>query len=1698
MKSAPPLSCRQGGGAGEIRGVLVSPRPVSAFTRSILESTNSGLSKTNRGSVYIVSSPRPVDFNLPESQEAMSVLQKLLLPIVMKRVLRTRKKKRLPGGRVLREYTADSVVHALRFSNSIMSNWPEEVLRLIGEEVSYFYLEPGEIIVHMKEWYISTGIVILLLGELSERTKDFGSQASLNDQQCERRHTAQAVLCDRVVLCRDASMSCARAHGDADVAVAPARWVWDVLNSYVLRPSAGIVLDTLKMIITPMCEKIVRETYYPMPLLLRRSWLWPLLSSSERIRLARTLEVKALCIGDTLFAEGDRSPYIYFIRRGTVRTLVKKEVILEFEAGAAFGEISVLFDEPRCCHAVATTMCEVYCLHRRSFLRRLRKNQELCKGVIEKALERRRRWLEDGKLRDIMGLATLLGGVPCLSQVTDKVRISLALSAKIHVIPPGKKLFAKGMLCDRLFVIGRGTLLLGNEQDTQSTRSTTEFVGELCLRPHLWPMDVVTCTSVDGWSIPADVIMETLASIHAGVQAVDICRQGIDLFRAQHGPNSIVEENVTPVLPTPPNHISNGTTPRTKRMTVAFRSEEQKLPPPPPPPPPVNNESILEKSEGIVADFDWKAYLFEDKAVSPETNDSEGKPSERRRLEQKIESELSRRSGELLSVPQDQAASALDSDFPGYADEIQQMLVEQVLLLPPERQPAFLRQVNCSKVTLIRDDAPDQMEELSSETTVANDLTLPQYVVPHPVVYTLDGITAFRDGNPLPEHEDTPLISPRTGLDFAATTTHRRSRTPEVGLLPHWQSATYRSVEDMVTLTSRSRPQSGASPRSRQLRPSSGFNFRRTPPRVSSAGGNQRLSRSVSFCSRTSAVATLTGSHASECQSMGAQSTANSWAKPNSIDISQQAKINAAMFQSALDRYVKLDDQSYFQEMVRVCLPRQTEEHWPEEESNTSLQGKDGLVLLLMHVRRCDNLNINSGIKSPIVKVSTDARALIRTPVMEDRVRPVWPIEMASFISFVRRDAEVHFTVCDGKDERHIAYTATMPTSDFRENGGVGLRSLRLLPEDPDGVEQVNENRARIEVCMLAVTASKYSSLQKKLADEDNDDKSSDDVSTVYLQVIGVQGLKHRIEAVITVSVETDRKSKEILRTPKVTPKTRSPSWPGQSSFCTIKSDGIVSFDLYHRDVFLASYDTPVDTLAFSGTGIHVFPLNRAQGEPGEVYGKVLVSILGLKTPSSMEDLSERPAKVLVLHVESFSMMPGLEEEFMPDPFVIVRGPKGEVILRTSLNLGTYDAKWTEEGASCFIMCPSLAGCTATYRLEVYDNNESNKIGTAEMVVTMNGTRRNRMQFSIKGKGTLTVLTHSFPIQELPRAPQSLHRGMESLSCTTSENGHLVLIHVSGCDDLQGTGFDDFQIDPLVTARVGRRRMVVAPLVSGSTAPRWSYPKATFVLPVSPDILSHVTLEVWDTNIELCDVLGVARISIADICQTGTHHFSLQPHKDQEFGRRQNLGTITVKSRFGRVNGEVIAEGSSDFLAGTTHSPGLFDSRLFHAPDNTPDLPVTRVRVHVSNCCAIWTDAAAKSVKVTMSCLQHVLLEVKKTCAKSCSAAWSLEEAQTIVDLRAIYGRSLRITVGCSSKPTDNSFTEVGSALVPFSTLVSSSPEVVAVRSFLLLNTTGERRESLPEGVERSRNASVSVEAPSVTISLLAVDAAHSVGVEGE
>ncbi|CAD2214166.1 hypothetical protein ADEAN_000161000 [Angomonas deanei] len=237
-----------------------------------------------------------INFSDPEYKAALKKLKKLLRPILIKRIL---KRRRLKKFKIYppRKYTKESVVAALRSDKSQLADWPVPLLSMLAEEVTYNYYHPKEILVYARESHLSSGLVVLLHGQVSEErgSKDGGTTPNrpIKAQKSRTRHSPD-VLCVQSILCEDRNPTCIRAGDGVDVAIITSRWFWSVVGNYVLESSkAKDLLALFSRTVLPSRNEMMLSSFYATSSLLQRSWMWPFLSGSDRVKLARSMEVRS-------------------------------------------------------------------------------------------------------------------------------------------------------------------------------------------------------------------------------------------------------------------------------------------------------------------------------------------------------------------------------------------------------------------------------------------------------------------------------------------------------------------------------------------------------------------------------------------------------------------------------------------------------------------------------------------------------------------------------------------------------------------------------------------------------------------------------------------------------------------------------------------------------------------------------------------------------------------------------------------------------------------------------------------------------------------------------------------------------------------------------------------------------------------------------------------------------------------------------------------------------------------------------------------------------------------------------------------------------------------------------------------------------------------------------------------------------------
>ncbi|GET93150.1 hypothetical protein, conserved [Leishmania tarentolae] len=1703
------------------------------------------------------SAPRtPVNFSSKENQEAMKCLRRLLLPVVMRVILRSRRRSRWKDGQPPRQYTSESVVAAIMRSKSLLADCPQKMVEGLASGATLMSLTPKEILVYANESHVSCGIVVLLYGQLEERRPESGGKKPSKGSggggfkrpictQPHRLHRATNVLCLMPVMCEDRATSylATREGEEADVAIIPSRWFWKVTYSMtqVSMTTADVMGRTLREVVLPHRRDLLLADYFPTSVVLLRSWMWPMLTASDRVKLSRAMEVRVLSVGDVLFDEGDYCPYIYIVRRGALTAIVKGETLAVLEAGAAVGEESVLFHDKRSCSVVAATVCELYALHVQHLWRRFLKYPEIARRIISAAIERQMWWMEEARTRDVFGLVSILSGVPCLGHTTDAMREEIAQCASVLILPKGRTLVSASTPCTFFCVVGRGSVTLisctktatiaGTPSSAKSSdrkgeprpggrraslvkpigvpspevrresRSAGDFFGELCLKPHLWPYDVVCDATVSLWQFDREAVLRVLERNRADAQALEVCRQGIDLYRTQRGETSIIDGFEPPATP---NALTNGWrscigSQRSRAHSSDFATTPQGVPSSSAGSRSGRRPSLLDaavpegssrgsQSGGCTpsggrpvgvgwTSEKWTTYALQRLEDGLHTEDARGTPPapsrELRGVDKEVEKTMSEKVLKLVAMQPETPPNPADSDISGEPCELQSIIVGQLFLIVTEKQSKFLRQVNDSNVRLITEEEDtqavgelnDSLDDMSvidalqnSEAPVEvtkvmelkdigvspledNEL-LPQRTIPLSCVHDSTGAAEYMNAHRM---DDVLSVeaggSAQTGWLMPSMSLSRSRHPTSVGGIGEASGVLGAALNPRACLN-----------RSHFVRPSSGM-----PPSPRCASGRDE------FMSPT-AIGVMRPASSSESRVMPPVRT-----RPTSVDFNQfNNKLSVDRSTSLLDRYVKIEDQNYFDSFVKV-LPLPRDEMWAPDEVNTDGEvGIGSMVLLLLHVRKCDYLSseVMQRCARPIVKVTLGERVLVRTPVMKNCRTPRWPIELSSFISFVRRGIDIVFSVCDADNESRIVYQASFPTASIHENGGVEQRAISLTELSITGSPVSSEVHAestnaesggklhpsgkkpRMTLTMLAVTANRYKALRQYLETKEKaigTPPGTPESTKLFLQVMSVEGLKHRIEATVTASLYNGATSTVVLKTERVIPKTRSPAWPGETSFVVIAGEGgILSFDLLHREAVIGSTETTVDELIFSGVGLKRLPLLQAQ--TGRlVIGHLVVSILGAMLGDSME--SRNRDWVTHLTVEGLSLA---RKGFSinPDPFIVLRSGTGAELIRTPLAFSAFEASWSMSEASCFLQCPRLSGSTVSYQLEVCDSDEKDVIGHATIVLSERGIgpeHLHHLSLDPPGRGVVRLRSLRLPVLELPVRDAARRATAAPAVCpplssqlNLSESASLLLLCMSGCTNLHGSASVELQIDAVGTLSIDTQPYLRTTVQEATTALQWPLSKACVLLriPYQQDDYDAVAekvglhqchFAVYDGVVDDVSQIGQVAVPLSELLNTALHKYPLFPRgKDVHKGAleqwssvsttalprlagERTLGNVEIFTLLGSLGQQVhgTAEKGTHTVLTSMSNAGLVapSAQLPYYNPESVDITVVRpafpllttVVLSVSNICNVLRSASEKYVHLVVRHGATVLLSVERQMGVLSHTEWSPTEVSVVV-----------------------------------------------------------------------------------------------------
>ncbi|KPA80456.1 hypothetical protein ABB37_04682 [Leptomonas pyrrhocoris] len=175
------------------------------------------------------------------------------------------------------------------------------------------------------------------------------------------------------------------------------------------------------------------------------------------------------------------------------------------ESGASFGELSVLFPEPRHCVLRAATICDAWCLPRRSFTRLMQRDTSVRDGLLQKAAVLRIEWMSEQRLtralaQQLRASSELLRPLPDIALRLIQERLEPVVYA------PGSLVVSTSTKCKEVIFIMHGSV--STICEGVATYGPGDVLGEGCLVPHRWPLGLAARTMVEGWRIKADQLRD--------------------------------------------------------------------------------------------------------------------------------------------------------------------------------------------------------------------------------------------------------------------------------------------------------------------------------------------------------------------------------------------------------------------------------------------------------------------------------------------------------------------------------------------------------------------------------------------------------------------------------------------------------------------------------------------------------------------------------------------------------------------------------------------------------------------------------------------------------------------------------------------------------------------------------------------------------------------------------------------------------------------------------------------------------------------------------------------------------------------------------------------------------------------------------------------------------------------------------------
>jgi CRP-like cAMP-binding protein len=207
------------------------------------------------------------------------------------------------------------------------------------------------------------------------------------------------------------------------------------------------------------------------------------LTDEERQKLAGSLITNEFDDGQRIVTEGEAGDVMFILQSGSAQAFVKDKVVMEYEAGAFFGELALLSKKPRAATIKASGFNTVVLGLRTEDFHWLMDKNKAIKALVEKQANSytKQRFALDKAEDKMEEYAAMLQKVPLLKSVSAEERQKLAGSLIATEFDDGEAIVTEGEAGDVMFILQSGSAQAFVKDQVVKEYEAGSFFGELAL-----------------------------------------------------------------------------------------------------------------------------------------------------------------------------------------------------------------------------------------------------------------------------------------------------------------------------------------------------------------------------------------------------------------------------------------------------------------------------------------------------------------------------------------------------------------------------------------------------------------------------------------------------------------------------------------------------------------------------------------------------------------------------------------------------------------------------------------------------------------------------------------------------------------------------------------------------------------------------------------------------------------------------------------------------------------------------------------------------------------------------------------------------------------------------------------------------------------------------------------------------------------